>query len=229
MSKLKKYIKIVLPWGMVIVLILVLFTTDIKELLLNLPGICTLTKNMHFISSVLTKYFATFAFGGLLWLILFWRTHMNVTVPKFSIAGVEIHLKNIDGIVKANLCNYLNTKRTLFKINCEQDNFDDVFESYHKIYEFIRKQMSFYESVANTNNDVYHKMELMIKDLNIFLTANQTNYRRWYRFENEKGYKPIKELQQLYPEYENLIDAFKDINQCMKKHVGELGINIEKW
>ena len=89
--------------------------------------------------------------------------------------------------------------------------------------------MSFYESVANTNNDVYHKMELMIKDLNIFLTANQTNYRRWYRFENEKGYKPIKELQQLYPEYENLIDAFKDINQCMKKHVGELGINIEKW
>lgn len=50
---------------------------------------------------------------------------------------------------------------------------------------------------------IYKAMKCMIKDLNYFLTSNQTDYRRWYKFENEKEYKFIDELQKNIPSIMN--------------------------
>lgn len=115
----------------------------------------------------------------------------------------------------------------MFKIDILKDNFDDVFESYHNTYEFIRLQMSYYENVAKTDNTIYKAMKCMIKDLNYFLTSNQTDYRRWYKFENEKEYKFIDELQKKYPKYNELIEAFGKINKKMSTHMQKLNITIE--
>jgi hypothetical protein len=204
-----------------------LWCIDIKETLLCIPGIHKFAANMNFITEILTKYVAVIIGVIVTWGIVFWRKYADVKVPSITIAGIEFNLKNIDGIVKSNLANYLVTKRSLFKINVTQDNFDDVFESYHSIYEFIRLQMSYYENVSTTKNDIYLEMKSMLKDLNRFLTANQTNYRRWYKFESEKQYKFIDELQKEYPQYDELVQAFLDINTTMLKHMSKLDIEIE--
>ena len=187
----------------------------------------TFVMNLNFIAGVLKKY-ATLIVGGLiLWGIIFWRKYADIKIPSISIAGIEFNLKNIDKVVKTNLTNYFITKRSLFKIEAEHDNFDDVFESYYNIYEFIRMQMSYYENANTTDNIVYKEMKSMIKDLNCFLTANQTDYRRWYKIENAKEYKFIDQLQKMYPKYDELVRKFQEINVKMNEHIQKLNIRIE--
>lgn len=205
--------KFILP----LLIILMLLICDVKEILLKIPNIDTLAKNIKFINDVITRYLLVIIIIVVIWCWIFIRNHMNISVPKISFAGIEINLKNIDGIVKANIRNYLNTKRTLFAIDFSIDNFDDVFESYHQIYEFLRTQMSYYEDMSISNNELYKEIDDMVTQINKFLSTNQTNYRRWYKFENSKEYVPIDVLQQKYPEYENLKKSFTDINKKMKK------------
>lgn len=225
----KKGIKNIIISALVfLIIVAVLWFVDIKELLLLIPGIHRFVANIDFITDTITKYIAVIIGVIVVWGIIFWRKHADVKVPSITVAGIELNLRNIDGIVKSNLANYLVTKRSLFKLDIEHDNFDDVFESYHSIYEFVREQMSYYENVSTTDNDIYLEMKSMLKDLNCFLTANQTNYRRWYKFENEKQFKFIDELQKEYPKYEELVQGFTEINAIMLKHMEKLNIKI-KW
>lgn len=227
MNKITKETKLLIGLAVLIVTGLVLGCVDIKSLLLNIPGRHTFVMNLNFIAGVLKKY-ATLIVGGLiLWGIIFWRKYADIKIPSISIAGIEFNLKNIDKVVKTNLTNYFITKRSLFKIEAEHDNFDDVFESYYNIYEFIRMQMSYYENANTTDNIVYKEMKSMIKDLNCFLTANQTDYRRWYKIENAKEYKFIDQLQKMYPKYDELVREFQEINVKMNEHIQKLNIRIE--
>ena len=175
---------------------------DIKKILLYIPGIRNFVLNLNFITSIFTNYYTVIIGALFLVVILYLRKYADVKVPSISIAGIEFNLKNIDRIVKANLTNYFVTKRSLFKIDILKDNFDDVFESYHNTYEFIRLQMSYYENVAKTDNTIY-------------------------KFENEKEYKFIDELQKKYPKYNELIEAFGKINKKMSTHMQKLNITIE--
>ena len=61
---------------------------------------------------------------------------LSISVKGVSFAGFEITLKDTDKAVKNNIKNYLNTKRSLFYIKTEYDNFCEVFDSYHGIYDF---------------------------------------------------------------------------------------------
>lgn len=79
----------------------------------------------------------------------------------------------------------------------------------------------------STDNIVYKEMKSMIKDLNCFLTANQTDYRRWYKIENAKEYKFIDQLQKMYPKYDELVREFQEINVKMNEHIQKLNIRIE--
>ena len=69
-------------------------------------------------------------------------------------------------------------------------------------------------------------MKCMIKDLNYFLTSNQTDYRRWYKFENEKNTNLLMNCKK-YPKYNELIEAFGKINKKMSTHMQKLNITIE--
>lgn len=226
-SLIKPIKKSIITWIVGEIVLLIVWCCDIKKILLYIPGIRNFVLNLNFITSIFTNYYTVIIGALFLVVILYLRKYADVKVPSISIAGIEFNLKNIDRIVKANLTNYFVTKRSLFKIDILKDNFDDVFESYHNTYEFIRLQMSYYENVAKTDNTIYKAMKCMIKDLNYFLTSNQTDYRRWYKFENEKEYKFIDELQKKYPKYNELIEAFGKINKKMSTHMQKLNITIE--
>lgn len=170
----KKGIKNIIVSAVVfLIIIAVLWFVDIKELLLLIPGIHRFIANIDFITDTITKYIAVIIGVIVVWGIIFWRKHADVKVPSITVAGIELNLRNIDRIVKSNLANYLVTKRSLFKLDAELDNFDDVFESYHCIYEFIREQMSYYENVTTTDNEIYLEMKSMLL-LTVGFVRNQS-------------------------------------------------------
>lgn len=44
-------------------------------------------------------------------------------------------------LYKRAVRSFLDTKRSLFKIDLERDNFDETLSSYYKTYEFFREEM----------------------------------------------------------------------------------------
>lgn len=89
--------------------------------------------------------------------------------------------------------------------------------------------MGYYEDMSISNNELYKEIDGMVTEINKFLSTNQTNYRRWYKFENSKQYVPIDVLQQKYPGYESLKKSFTDINKKMKKMALFFNVDTEKW
>ena len=158
-SLIKPIKKSIITWIVGGIVLLIVWCCDIKKILLYIPGIRNFVLNLNFITSIFTNYYTVIIGALFLVVILYLRKYADVKVPSISIAGIEFNLKNIDRIVKANLTNYFVTKRSLFKIDILKDNFDDVFESYHNTYEFIRLQMSYYENVAKTDNTIYKEIQ----------------------------------------------------------------------
>lgn len=210
-----------------ILTIIILFFVDIKKMLMLIPNMSIFLKNIKFLNVVITKYFFIVLFVIIVSLLMFYKKSINITIPKISFAGIEINLKNVEKIVWSNITNYLRTKRTIFKINYEYDNFDDVLESYHQVYEFLRLQISYYQNFEKSNCDTTYKhLEGMIKELNIFLTRNQANYRRWYKIKNNDNFMFLTDLQKSYPKYDELK---KEFNKKMEKYAKYFKINTSEW
>lgn len=195
-----------------------------------IPNMSIFLKNIKFLNVVITKYFFIVLFVIIVSLLMFYKKSINITIPKISFAGIEINLKNVEKIVWSNITNYLRTKRTIFKINYEYDNFDDVLESYHQVYEFLRLQISYYQNFEKSNCDTTYKhLEGMIKELNIFLTRNQANYRRWYKIKNNDNFMFLTDLQKSYPKYDELKKEFNEFNKKMEKYAKYFKINTSEW
>ncbi|EHX98928.1 hypothetical protein ECDEC15B_5161 [Escherichia coli DEC15B] len=62
-------------------------------------------------------------------------------VERLNFGGLNILFDNSDALFIKSIQNFLDTKRTLFKINVQQDAFDEVFNSYYEVYQFIRVEM----------------------------------------------------------------------------------------
>lgn len=213
-----------------IIIIIILFFVDIKKMLMLIPNMSIFLKNIKFLNVVITKYFFIVLFVIIVSLLMFYKKSINITIPKISFAGIEINLKNVEKIVWSNITDYLRTKRTIFKINYEYDNFDDVLESYHQVYEFLRLQISYYQNSEKSNCDTTYKhLEGMIKELNIFLTRNQANYRRWYKIKNNDNFMFLTDLQKSYPKYDELKKEFNEFNKKMEKYAKYFKINTSEW
>lgn len=212
-----------------VAIIILLFTVDIKKMLSYVPGIFVFKKNLDFIDGTLESYLLLIVFVGLFIVTCIVKNRVSITIPSISFGGIEIYLKNTEKVVKANMRNYLNTKRSLFYINETADNFYDVFLSYHGVYEHIREQMSIFEDTKNTDNECYEKLDNMITALNNFLTRFQSNYRRWYEKESEKEFRMLNELQPMYPVYAEMIESFHDVNEKMRDYAEYFGVNVQKW
>ena len=153
----------------------------------------------------------------------------SVSVSGVSIAGIDISLKDTDKVVKSNIRNFLNTKRSLFCLKPNYDNFDDVFSSYHSIYDFLRSQLHLYDSEDNNKSNVYDEVQNMLSKLNQFLAKYQSDYRRWYEKKNDEEFIFLDVLQPQYGKYEELVEEFKKINLYMQEKAKIFGINMLEW
>ena len=153
----------------------------------------------------------------------------NISLTSVSFGAFGIQIKNPDKLVKNNIRNYLNTKRSLFAIDLDNDNLAEVIDSYYEIYKWLRGQFELYDS--DTKSKVYKDLNNMLALLNYFLTRYQSNYRLWYEHILDEKYtdKDIAELQKSYRHYEEMSVDIKKLNEAMLKYAETYKIESGKW
>ncbi len=211
-------------------IVLFLLFIEIKPLLIKCNLLNILNQNLVFIAKQIEKFGSLIIISLLVFVIIYFKSKFTLEISSFSIGNININVKNTDRVVISNIRNYLNSKRTLFLIDIEHDNFYDVFDSYHQIYCFLREQIQLYDS--KTDSKAYENIETAFKKLNTFLTKHQTNYRRWYEAKSqaeEFAELDIHELQKKYRHYEDLCKDFAEINENMNDLAKQFNINTEKW
>lgn len=229
-GKVKKKISWLLAAACLIIIVIVLFV-DITGLG-NISWLVTFKENIKWLAGIANTYAALVVFIVVLIFVIQIAMRFSISMRNATVLGIEFSLKNPDEIVKNNMRNYLCTKRTLFEINEQYDNFCEVFDSYHDVYGFFRQQLSEYENNNGVKGDVYSKLVDIIRELNVFLTKHQAHFRDWIDWrkkQDETKYIEFSILQRECPRYHELINDFNTINKSMINHARDFQVNFVDW
>lgn len=195
--------------------------------------------NLEFISTALYTLIPLLLFVG--FLLLLFTNNLAFRVEKLSIGGFNVLFDNPNNLFRRQVRTFLDTKRTVFKIDSNRDNFKETLDSFYEVYKFFRDEIKVLGNVrknklrSNETVELYNLANETIKVLNNFLTEHQSNYRRWYSYlektNEEKFYlTPIGELQKEYVNYKKLCKDFEAVNQFFVNEIaGNFEIDIEKW
>ena len=223
-------------------LVIFLFLGSFEIISISSTFIRTLWSNFKAISTIVYVLLPLLLL--LTFCILFLTNRWAVRVEKASIGGFHIIFDNPAKAYKRQVMRYLDTKRTIFAIDFEYDNFYETFDSYFEVYMFFRDEIKLLGSVKKQGKKSFRNKESIrlyaltnqaIQKLNDFLTKNQSNYRRWYKYIEKTDEKvfyltPIGELQRQYPQYEELCCGFGKVNSFFANTIAcEFDIDIVKW
>lgn len=222
-----------------IIVVIIFLLSNIEIQAINCVYIRTLWHNLKFISTVL--YILIPLILIFIFLLLLFTNKWALRVEKLSIGGFSILFDNPIKLYKRQVKNFLDSKRTIFKIDFCYDNFKETFDSYFEIYHFFRDEIKILGNVREKHfgnkesENIYNLANQTLKVLNNFLTMHQSDYRRWYTYieknNQEKYYlMPIGELQKEYVNYKKLCCDFKKVNEFfINKVANEFEIDLEKW
>lgn len=121
---MKKKISWLLAAACLIIIVIVLFV-DITGLG-NISWLVTFKENIKWLAGIANTYAALVVFIVVLIFVIQIAMRFSISMRNATVLGIEFSLKNPDEIVKNNMRNYLCTKRTLFEINEQYDNFSDI-------------------------------------------------------------------------------------------------------
>lgn len=218
-------------------LVFILLNYEIQAL--NNIYLKTFWHNLKFISAALYILIPLVLLFVLL--LLLFTNKWALRVEKLSIGGFSILFDNPNSLFKRQVRNFLDTKRTIFKIDLDRDNFKETLDSFYEVYKFFRDEIKVYGDISKkrlTNDEalIYYKLANdTIKVLNNFLTEHQSNYKRWYIFlektdENKYYLTPIGELQKEYGNYDKLCRDFEEVNKYfINKIASKFEIDLQKW
>lgn len=170
-------------------------------------------------------------------------------IEQLSFGGVNVLFDNSDILFKKTVKNYLDTKRSLFKLDPHHDAFDEVLNSYFECYNFIKSEMKILNLRRQRDRDLYQTANEALKVLNLFLTEHQNNYRRWHKYVSEKDsvltqdknddgsyvslpyhLTPIGKVQTHYYHFNKILDGFNEVNNFFRgEFASKFNINTEKW
>ena len=74
-------------------------------------------------------------------LVFLLRKKWVFRVERLSIGGFNILFENPNALFRKQLRTFLDTKRTLFSIDSQHDNFHETLESYYETYRFVRDEI----------------------------------------------------------------------------------------
>lgn len=235
-------------WGIILAIISVL-------LICSLYDLSFLNKTRFFMNiKIVSAYF--FGILPLLILVGFFLLLMTnkwaFKIEKLSLGGFNLMFDEPARLYKKSVRSFLDTKRSLFKIDFERDNFDETLTSYYKTYEFFRLEMKILDnekkrgrwSNKGEQHQLYKITNEIVQALNEFLSSHQNNYRRWYKRVADTDtvtpingdpvipfhMTPISDVQKHYYRYQELCDGFTGINQFFKSTVEiAFEVSTEKW
>lgn len=205
-----------------------------------------------------SKIVSTYLFGVLPLLLIVGIFLLLLTnkwafkIEKLSLGGFNLMFDNPAKLYVRSVRSFLDTKRTLFKIDFERDNFDETLTSYYKTYEFFRNEMKILDnekkrgrwSNKGEQRVLYDVTNKIVQELNEFLTSHQNNYRRWYKHISDTDsvtridggeslvfhMTPISEVQKNYYGYFGICEGFTTVNNFFQSTVNEhFNVNMSKW
>ncbi len=173
----------------------------------------------------------------------------SLKLERLSFGGLNILFDSSDLLYKKSVHNFLDTKRSLFKIDPHHDSFEEVFNSLYEVYNFIRVEMRVLDVNKKKDDELYCISNDMLKNLNRLLTRHQNNYRRWHKHvsgndtvltddkdENGKPVSlvyhltPIGIIQYHYYHFNQLMVDFETINKFFCENISvKFDIDITKW
>ncbi|HHC0427197.1 TPA: hypothetical protein ACOSB6_005152, partial [Salmonella enterica] len=104
-------------------------------------------------------------------------------IEKLTFGGMNILFNTTSTLYINSVLSFLDTKRSLFIIREEYDNFSEVLDSYYQTYTFFRQEMKILDPIRD--KELYDFTNDLLMIINKFLTKHQNNYRRWYKFISE--------------------------------------------
>ena len=232
------------------VIIIVFFTVDINRFLQKFKQWMPdhLKSNLLFFND---NFFKILVFILIfICMVSFAKNKYSIKVEQFSLGGINILFDKRRILFVNSVRNFFDSKRTLFNINEKYDNFSEVFQSYHDTYNFLRQEIRILD--PQKDKDLYNITNQIFMKLNQFLTRNQNNYSRWYKYISETNQElikldefdgedtkldqrhfynlPIDIIQSKYYLYDELTTEFKNINLFFMNSIAkEFDVDISKW
>lgn len=216
----------------VIILIIIILCVFSLRSALEIEPILCLKNNLDFIGQFLSRYpwLATaVVIAGIIFLLI---ENFSLNSTTVKILGIEFQLKHTENNARIQVKNYLSSKRSIFVLYEEYDNYYDVINSMYEILIFLRNQLVNFENFAQTNNECYKNIEGIIKEIAKFLTKYHSDYRRYYEQkmnQDDKGFVPFRQIQNEYCKEQEMLADLKKLNENMKKYAKYFEIDVEKW
>ncbi|MFH2477006.1 hypothetical protein, partial [Citrobacter freundii] len=167
------------------------------------------------------------------------QNDVTLKMPAFEWVHVQLHQqKGMISLSPPTICN----SAAIFKLKKNVDAFDEVISSYYQTYQFIRDEMKLLN--PKKDNELYNISNDMLMVLNKFLTKNQNNYKRWYKYISDKDevidvitntplkvhLTPINKIQKQYYNYSKICNDFKVVNDFFTSRVQQtFNVNTTKW
>ncbi|MCL2563170.1 MAG: hypothetical protein FWE08_03950 [Oscillospiraceae bacterium] len=221
--------------ALLLVLLLLSLCFNFRDFIESRNSLLLLKTNVLYIIRVISRSTPLIVF---LLLIYIWRkiaTKLVVRVEKLDVGGMSVIFERPEELFRQQIKNFLNTKRTLFYFDPTRDNIYDCINSCYKIYEFIRENMSVYDTKSSQKSEYYKTANGMLYELNEFLTNHQSDYKRWYKAMLEKmgstcdDFKSITEIQKEYKEYAAVVEDFDNLNSAFLEYVKIFEVDTKKW
>lgn len=212
-----------------VILVIILFTVNIKNVVTKVTLLDILSINLSFLEELIDKYKTILGTVLIIMFVIMVGVKYQISVSKLSICGIEIRLKNSDRYVINNVKIFLNTKRSLFFIEPKKDNYYEVLDSYYETYQLLREQLRYYDQ--GMTSETYVEINKLIMALNKFLTSYQTNYRHWYEVLPKEylAQKDIGKVQKKYRYNKEITNGFMEINESMCMFADKHSIDYQKW
>lgn len=221
--------------GLAIAFVLMsLIFVDINIELSKLQIYVNLKNNIKFMVRVISTSLPVIFFLVMFIVYKVLNQRLVFRVEKLNLGGLNIIFDNPNKIFIQQVKNFLNTKRTLFKLDVSKDNFYETIDSYYSVYNFLREEIKVFDSKSSKECMSYSAANNMLQELNIFLTTHQNNFKRWFEYVTDKNIdtnynKDINEIQQEYRNYTQIVDDFKKLNKVFCSIASVFEIDINKW
>ena len=98
-GKIKKLIRVCICFLVVIFILLLMTTYDIKELLVQYERICLLNKNLYFFMSMASRYSSLIVLIVIIILISVISQKIDLSISAIEIAGMEFKVRNSKKII----------------------------------------------------------------------------------------------------------------------------------
>lgn len=123
----------------------------------------------------------------------------------------------------------LVTRKAAILIEPENDVIKEIYDSWYALFKSTREEIKKLSGKSlkseHCGNLVSMSVDILNKGLRPHLTTHQAKFRKWYSEELEKAEnkgKSPQQIQKKYPEYDELIESMKTVNELLIEYAEKL-------